>query len=205
VTEFGASSSVPLLANLTAAMDSNQVGWIYWSWKYYGDPTGSASESLVMADGRLRSTAWALSRAYPEAVAGKPIAYSFSPDTGDFSLAYVPDHRVHAPTVIFVPTEIHYPRGYCASVSGGRVTSTPGSDLLDVRSARTGRLVRVSVEPGACAAHSPPLGVEATLRAPRSGRFGDRNRLAPESPPKRVMDQSTVAATGRQPGPKASG
>jgi endoglycosylceramidase len=103
-----------------------------------------------MANGRLRSTGWVLSRTYPEAVAGKPIAYSFSPDTGDFSLAYVPDHRVHAPTVIFVPTEIHYPHGYCARVIGGRVTSVLDSDLLRVQNARTGHLVRVSIEPGTC-------------------------------------------------------
>jgi endoglycosylceramidase len=150
VTEFGASSSVPFLANVTAALDARQVGWIYWSWKYYGDPTGSASESLVMADGRLRSTAWVLGRTYPEAVAGKPIAYSFSPDTGDFSLAYLPNHRVHAPTVIFVPTEIHYPHGYCASVSGGRVVSRRGSDLLEVQNASVGRRVVVRVDAGAC-------------------------------------------------------
>jgi endoglycosylceramidase len=194
---------VPLLVNLTAAMDAHQVGWIYWSWKYYGDPTGSASESLVMADGRLRTTAWALSRTYPEAVAGKPIAYSFSPDTGDFSLAYVPDHRVHAPTVIFVPTEIHYPHGYCASVSGGRVTSASGSDLLDVRNARTGHLVRVSVEPGTCS--SPSLGVEASERAPAAGPFGHNDRLATESSAKRAKDHSSVATVGRRHAPKAGG
>ena len=57
VTEFGASSDPQLLASVTAQMDARQVGWAYWSWKYYGDPTGSAAESLVMADGRLRSTA----------------------------------------------------------------------------------------------------------------------------------------------------
>jgi hypothetical protein len=158
-----------------------------------------------MADGRLRSTAWVLSRAYPEAVAGKPIAYSFSPETGDFSLVYVPNHRVHAPTVIFVPTEIHYPRGYCAHVNGGRVTSVSGSDLLDVQNARTGHLVRVSIEPGTCAADSPSLGVEAKLHEPPSGRFGELDRLAPESPPKRVTDHYSVAAAGRQHGPKAGG
>ena len=150
VTEFGASSSVPLLANVTAALDARQVGWIYWSWKYYGDPTGSASESLVMADGRLRSTAWVLSRTYPEAVAGKQIAYSFSPETGDFSLAYTPNHKVHAPTVIFVPTSIHYPHGYCASVSGGKVVSHRGSDLLKVQNSSVGRRVVVRVTAGAC-------------------------------------------------------
>ena len=90
--------------SITAQIDAQQVGWIYWAWKYYGDPTGSAAESLVMADGRLRSTALVLSRAYPQAVAGTPISFDFSPSTSVFDLAYVPDHRIHAPTVIFVPT-----------------------------------------------------------------------------------------------------
>ncbi len=150
VTEFGATSSVPYLENVTALMDTEQVGWIYWSWKYYGDPTGSSAESLVQADGRLKATARVLSRTYPEAVAGRPIAFDYSPETDVFHLAYAPNHRIHAPTLIFVPTEIHYPRGYCARVTGGRITSAPGSDLLDVQNARTGRSVTVTVEPGGC-------------------------------------------------------
>ena len=150
VTEFGATSSVPYLANVTSLMDAEQVGWVYWSWKYYGDPTGSAAESLVMANGRLKATARVLSRTYPEAVAGRPISFDYSPNTDVFHLAYAPNHRIHAPTVVFVPTQIHYPRGYCAKVSGGHVTSAPGSDLLDVTNARTGRLVTVTVVPGDC-------------------------------------------------------
>ena len=120
VTEFGATSSVPFLESVTATMDSEMVGWIYWSWKYYGDPTGSSAESLVRSDGRLKSTARVLSQTYPEAVAGRPISFDYSPETDVFHLAYAPNHRIHAPTVIFVPTEIHYPRGYCARVTGGR-------------------------------------------------------------------------------------
>ncbi|HEX3333320.1 MAG TPA: cellulase family glycosylhydrolase [Acidimicrobiales bacterium] len=155
VTEFGATSSAPLLSNVTAAMDARRVGWIYWSWKYYDDPTGSRSEGLVMADGRLRSSALVLSQTYPEAVAGRPTAFSFTPATGNFSLSYVPDHRVHAPTVVFVPTAIHYPHGYCASVSGGRVVSRRGSDLLEVQNASVGSHVVVRVSAGACVKGSP--------------------------------------------------
>jgi endoglycosylceramidase len=150
VTEFGATSSVPYLARVTSLMDAEQVGWVYWSWKYYGDPTGSAAESLVMSNGRLKATARVLSRTYPEAVAGRPISFDYSPNTDVFHLAYTPNHRIHAPTVVFVPTELHYARGYCAEVHGGRVTSAPRSDLLEVENARTGRLVTVTVEPGAC-------------------------------------------------------
>ena len=150
VTEFGATSSPALLTSITADLDAAEVGWAYWAWKYYGDPTGSAAESLVMADGHLRSTALVLSRTYPQAVAGVPISYDFSPSTGVFHLVYVPDHRVHASTVIFVPTEIHYPHGYCARTSGAKVTSAPGSDHLKVQNDRSGHQVRVVVTPGAC-------------------------------------------------------
>jgi endoglycosylceramidase len=150
VTEFGASSDPGLLNTITATMDAHEVGWAYWAWKYYGDPTGSADESLVMADGRLRSTARVLSRAYPEAVAGIPVSFSFSPASGAFELTYVPDHRVRAPTVVFVPTQVHYPHGYCARVSGARITSAEGSDLLLVHNRRTGHRVTVRIRPGDC-------------------------------------------------------
>ena len=108
VSEFGATSNPALLTSITAALDDEKVGWAYWAWKYYDDPTGSAAESLVMADGRLRSTALVLSRTYPQAVAGVPISFDFSPTTGVFHMTYVPNHHVRAPTVIFVPTALHY-------------------------------------------------------------------------------------------------
>ena len=95
-----------------------------------------------MANGRLRSTADVLSRVYPQAVAGTPLRFSFSPQTDVFDMAYVPNHRVHAPTLIFVPTQVHYRHGYCARTTGARVTSARGSDLLEVRNDRTGRASR---------------------------------------------------------------
>jgi endoglycosylceramidase len=150
VSEFGASSDPALLAPITAALDDRQVGWIYWAWKYYGDPTGSADESLVMANGRLRSTAEVLSRAYPEAIAGTPLRYSFSPQTDVFDMEYVPNHRVRAPTLIFVPTQVHYRDGYCVRTRGASVTSARGSDLLEVRNNRRGTRVTVEITQGRC-------------------------------------------------------
>jgi len=150
VTEFGATSSAPFLSTITSAFDARQVGWVYWAWKYYGDPTGSGSEALVMADGRLRSTARVLSRAYPEAVAGVPISFDYSPSSGVFHLAYVPNHHVHAPTVVFVPTAIRYRDGYCARAMGARVTSAPGSDLLEAQNTKSGHRVTVVVTAGRC-------------------------------------------------------
>jgi endoglycosylceramidase len=152
VTEFGATSDPQLLTAITASLDARQVGWAYWAWRYYGDPTGSAAESLVMADGRLRSTALVLSRAYPQAVAGIPLRFSFSPSTDVFDMAYVPNHHVHGPTLVFVPTQLHYPHGYCARTTGARVTSARGSDLLQVQNNRMGTRVTVEITPGRCIA-----------------------------------------------------
>jgi endoglycosylceramidase len=150
VSEFGATSNVTLLGRLTAQADRTLVGWTYWSWKYYGDPTGSADEALVSPDGQLRSTARVLARTYPEAVAGKPTSVWFDPTTGGFRLTYAPDHAVHAATVISVPTRIHYPSGYCARVSGGSIISGLDSQFLEVANAPTGRSVVVSVTAGHC-------------------------------------------------------
>jgi endoglycosylceramidase len=151
VSGFGATSNVTLLGRLTGQADRTLVGWTYWSWKYYGDPTGSADEALVSPDGGLRCTARVLTRTYPQAVAGKPTSLWFDPTTGGFRLTYTPDHAVHAATVISVPTRIHYPSGYCARVSGGSIISGLDSQFLEVANAPTGRSVVVSVMAGHCA------------------------------------------------------
>ena len=91
-------------------------------------------------------------RPYPAKTAGIPLRFSFSPQTDVFDMAYVPDHRVHAPTLIFVPTQVHYRHGYCARTTGASVTSARGSDLLQVRNDRTGSRVTVEVTPGRCKA-----------------------------------------------------
>jgi endoglycosylceramidase len=150
VGEFGATSDPTLLRDFTDQLDHSLVGWSYWAWKYYGDPTGSEDESLVMARGRLRSTATILSRAYPEAVAGRPTLISSDPATGAFDLAYVANHATRAPTVVFLPTALHYPSGYCARATGARVVSPGGSRLLEVVNSTHAKDVTVSVVPGSC-------------------------------------------------------
>jgi endoglycosylceramidase len=151
VSEFGATSNSALLQQLTNEENQSLVSWSYWAWKFYGDPTGSADESLVLANGRLRPTASVLAQTYPEAIAGMPVSMSFNPTSGAFELVYTPNHAVHAPTVVFVPTEIHYENGYCARVTGGVVTSRPNSNLLRVRNSAPSHVVQVRVTAGRCA------------------------------------------------------
>ena len=150
VSEFGATSDPALLGFLTAQMDAEQVGWAYWAWKHYDDPTGSLDEALVTAAGQVRPTALVLSRVYPQAVAGTPVSFDYAPFSGVFHLAYVPDLRIQAPTVVFVPTRLRYPSSYCATVRGGRITSRPGASELTVQNVRAGHRVSVEVRPGRC-------------------------------------------------------
>jgi endoglycosylceramidase len=50
MSEFGATSSVALAGFDAEWAALDQVGWSYWAWKYYSDPTGSSAEGLVLAD-----------------------------------------------------------------------------------------------------------------------------------------------------------
>ncbi len=90
MSEFGASTSVPLVGFDTEWAGLDQVGWIYWAWKYYDDPTGSSAEGLVEPDGSYSPVVSVLSRTYPQAVAGTPNSILFNPFTGAFSLVYAP-------------------------------------------------------------------------------------------------------------------
>ncbi len=147
MSEFGATTSEPLMERLTKIADELQLGWTYWQWKYYDDPTGSSAEALVESDGSLSPSVHALSRVYPQAVAGTPVSFSFDPRTREFHLFYVPATGIHAPTVIAVPTSLVYPHGYQVTVEGGVVRSAPGADRLAVTNTDGAATVSVTITP----------------------------------------------------------
>ena len=118
--------------------------------KYYDDPTGSCDEGLVTATGALAPTATSLSRAYPQAVAGTPVSFSFDPKSAVFHLLYVPKTQVKAPTVVFVPVAVHYPKGYCAHVTGATIISKPNANHLVIANQPKASLVTVSIKPVTC-------------------------------------------------------
>jgi endoglycosylceramidase len=148
MSEFGATDNGDLVAALVAAADRYRLGWSYWAWKYYRDPTGSSAEGLVEPTGRFSPAASALAEVYPEAVAGAPRSFGYDPLTNSFSLVYTPE-RTRAPTLVEVPTRVHYPRGYCATATGGRVVSAPDATRLLVANGQ-GRRVSISIQPGPC-------------------------------------------------------
>lgn len=145
--EFGATTNQALLAQLTAYADTYQLGWTYWQWKHYHDPTGSSDEALASAGGALRPNATVLAQPYPQAVAGAPASFGFDMRTGTFHLAYVPNDRVDAPTVVVVPALARRTAGrtYCVHTVGGSILSRPGADRVLVANSPGARKVTVDV------------------------------------------------------------
>lgn len=150
MSEFGATNSISDLTRMTAYADQSLLGWTYWMWKYYDDPTGSVNEPLVGSNGKLLPKAKVLSQTYAQAIAGTPTYMSFDPTTGLFELRYVANDAVKAPTVVYVALSEHYPHGYCAAVSGGRVLSAGGAERLLVANDPGAGEVSVRITSGTC-------------------------------------------------------
>jgi len=150
MSEFGATQSSTLLQNLTRVANESLVGWAYWSWKYYDDPTGSSAEALAGPSGQLHPIAQALSQPYPEAVAGSLTLIDYDASSHTFYLSYLSNPKVVAPTLVVVPPH-RYPNGYCARTSAGRVHQ--GTDVVEVNGPRTITTVEVTVIPGQCPRH----------------------------------------------------
>lgn len=150
VSEFGATSDPQVLTQFAGQADQELVGWSYWSWKYYGDPTGSSNEGLLMSNGQLRPTAYALVRPYPQAVSGVPTSMSFDPATRQFKLAYRANLAIREPTLIYVPKQIQYRTGYCTHVQGATIKTKAGSSILQLQAKKNAATVMVSIRPGSC-------------------------------------------------------
>ncbi len=152
MSEFGATTSTALAGFDTEWAGLNQVGWTYWAWKYYDDPTGSSAEGLVLPDGDYSPIVTVLSRTYPQAVAGVASSVIFNPFTGSFNMTYTPSLSARGPTVVDVAASQHYPDGWCAAAKGGKITSKPGATHLTIQTTGHPLQVYVSVTAGACPA-----------------------------------------------------
>ena len=148
MSEFGATTSIPLAGFDVEWAGLEDLSWIYWAWKYYDDPTGSSAEGLVQPDGSYSPIVTVLSRTYPQAVAGDPNSTVFNPFTGAFSMVYAPTLAANGVTTVFIAAAQHYPTGWCAAVKNGRITSKPGASHLTVQTVGHPPQVYISVTAG---------------------------------------------------------
>jgi len=172
VTEFGATDDVELLTRVTALADEHLVGWQYWAYKEWNDPTtqsqGSGAQGLFADDADLSTAKFdklmVLVRTYPMATAGVPDAVSFDPTTGDFEYSYTAGNQA-APTEVFV-SPLHYDGCHEVTAAGGTITSADQARVLTV-DAEPGSAVSVSVVAGSgCGRATAPDGQDGESGGP---------------------------------------
>jgi endoglycosylceramidase len=152
--EWGNTEDTSVITRLAAEADKAMIGWSYWA---YEDCCGSLG--AVVKDGTASPTAPgnlnvpvldALVRPYPQAVAGTPTGWSYSPGTGNFSLSYTTarvaggSFGAGARTRVELPL-LDYPQGYRVTVHGARVVSASGASHLLLAQLPGARSVTVEV------------------------------------------------------------
>ncbi|RNL61268.1 endoglycoceramidase [Nocardioides marmoriginsengisoli] len=148
MTEWGASDNIRALQIDAEAADTNNMGWLYWAYKYWNDPTtADTKQGLFHNDADLADVKAdklkELVRTYPQATAGTDLVYAYDSATGKFTMSYKADPSIDAPTRIFV-SPITAPHGYTVTTSTGTVVKNGSYVDLTVGSAG---VVKVTITP----------------------------------------------------------
>ena len=194
LTEFGATDDTGALLPVLKLADQHMMSWQEWHYCGCDDPTTTGSgdkQAIVLdpakpptGDNLKTSTLDAITRPYPQAVAGTPNNWKFDPATKAFSLSFNTQRAggstsfaPGAETEIAVPRR-QYPDGYAADVRGGDIRSAPGAPVLRVVACSAAEGVEVTVKPSgptqaSCVAPArtrPRLRVSVSPRRVRAGK-----------------------------------
>ncbi len=199
LTEFGATDDRATLLGVMAIADRHMTGWQEWHYCGCSDPTtsGAGDKQAIVLDpakppvgANLKtSTLEAVTRPFPQAVAGTPESWSFDPSSRAFSLRYATARAgggagfgAGAETEVALPAR-QYQKGYAARVQGGRILSAPRDPVLRVTAcagvARVGVDVTSSGQ-SSSTCRPPPAAARTRLRvsvSPRLVRAGRRVTL----------------------------
>ena len=148
MTEWGATDNVNAIGIDADGADDALMGWTYWAYKHWDDPTTADDSQGLFTDDADLSTVKTdklrqLVRTYPQATAGTPTRMSYDATTGLFSMTYTPKPSIKQPTQIFV-SPLTSPHGYDVRVTGG--TATKSGSLVQVK-ATSSKPVTVRVVP----------------------------------------------------------
>jgi len=148
MTEFGATPDTRVITRITSDADAHMTSWMWWT---YNEGTGLDPSQNPPDQNLNAAVANLLVRAYPRAIAGTPVRWSFDTAGKSFSLEYTTaraDGRgsfaAGAISEIYLPAR-QYPKGYAVSVSGGSLHSAPGASVLEIAQAPGAPSVQVSV------------------------------------------------------------
>ena len=107
MTEWGATDNAQALEIDADAADAHNMGWLYWAYKHWDDPTtADTAQGLFIDDADLstikKDKLRQLVRTYPQATAGRDLTYQLRPDDRPFTMRYSRSCQIDAPTRIFV-------------------------------------------------------------------------------------------------------
>ncbi|WP_372735716.1 cellulase family glycosylhydrolase [Nocardioides sp.] len=150
LTEFSANDDLEDIARLTKYADDHLVGWMYWAYKLWNDPTGNPAEGLFADDSKLTSVKRdklnILVRPYAQATAGRPLSMTWDPESRTMTYTYRP-HRRFGLTDVFVP-RLTYPNwAYTIRVSGGEIRRVWGRQHVMIRAKKGATKVAVTITP----------------------------------------------------------
>lgn len=146
IGEFGLSPAKKdfekYLRDIFYRADARHASWAYWS----SDPGGWGPLDKDKNPSPILSE---LVQVYPQAVAGELLNYHYNPEWKTFSMEFISDAAVQAPTVIAVPQFI-FPDAYQLNVSGAKNYTTqtdPATHALLLTVQDACAKVKVTIEP----------------------------------------------------------
>ncbi|HVM96195.1 MAG TPA: cellulase family glycosylhydrolase [Candidatus Acidoferrales bacterium] len=142
----GGDNPLGYLRKILDNADQMTSGWAYWTY----DPGDWAP--VTGSDLHESPNANVLVRAYPQRVAGTPVAYGYDVDTRVLDLTFVESNRVSGPTQLYIPARRFYPDGWHLEVDDatGSWSSQWDSDreVVSITTPHTGKLHHLRVVPG---------------------------------------------------------
>jgi len=157
MSEYGATDNVALSAYLaSAARNTVGIGWAWWSWRYYHDPTGSSAEALISSNGQASKALSVIVQPYAQAISGAPIGGLLNLINGEYVLTYLASPGITAPTVIYIPAD-YYRTDYCVATIGGTITSAVDAPYVTVANAPGADQVTIRITPRHCVTTAPVI------------------------------------------------
>ena len=142
--EYGGQADHPGIAAYMAA-DYDGAGAVAASSTYWAYDKNDDGYAILRKDGtEKKELADALTRPYPERVAGKLLSYAFEPSMQIATIRWETDSSVEGPTEIIVPLRV-YPRGVVVDCGGCTVEEAPG--IVRLRTAPPGSPAVVTIRP----------------------------------------------------------
>lgn len=105
------------------ALEENFISSAYWDFSVENGSVWNEEDYSIIDDHGTPRGLEVNVRPYVRRLFGSPIYQSFDPYSKEYSLAFegCPEYPCKIPTIVYVPEDVHYPKGFIVSISDGYV------------------------------------------------------------------------------------